>query len=323
MANFRKRSNKWQARVQRKNYPSRTKTFVNLNDAKLWSRKIERSYDLGILHNETSPIKLEEAFKRYLNEINPRKKRHDIERYRIQSWLKHPLSQSYLQNISVQDLSGWVEEKIKCGLKANTIRLHLAVLSHLYSIAEKEWGYEILKNPTIHLYRPKISLLKISRVANHEIKLLIKNTQSFYLPYLIKFALETAMRRSEIINLQWHHIDWSRQLISVEASKNGLNRIVPLTNNIKKILHSCPTKHTKIFPITEHAVSVAFRRAVIRSGLTKISFHTLRHEAISRFFEMGLNPMEVATISGHKSMQMLKHYTHIKPEYLLKKINGE
>ena len=68
---------------------------------------------------------------------------------------------------------------------------------------------------------------------------------------------------------------------------------------------------------------MAFRKACKRAGIKSASFHTLRHEAISRLFEKGLNPMEVSAISGHKSMQVLKRYTHIKTTYLLEKINAK
>ena len=65
----------------------------------------------------------------------------------------------------------------------------------------------------------------------------------------------------------------------------------------------------------------SWQRLIKRSGINNLHFHDLRHEAISRLFEKGLNPMEVSAISGHKSMQVLKRYTHIKTKYLLKKIN--
>jgi integrase len=72
--------------------------------------------------------------------------------------------------------------------------------------------------------------------------------------------------------------------------------------------------------MTPHAISYAFIRACKRGKLDGLHFHDIRHEAITRFFEMGLNVMEVSSISGHKTLQMLKRYTHLKAEDLAKKL---
>jgi integrase len=266
-------------------------------------------------------ITLGDAFKRYLIEVSPRKKRPDIERYRIQAWLLHPLSRRILHNLKIQHLSAWRDEQINQGYSANTIRLHLAVLSHLYTVAQNEWGYEGLKNPVRHLHKPKLPSVRETRMSDNDVDLLISNTQSPYLPSLIRLALLTAMRRSELIKLQWEDIDWSKQLIHLKDTKNGESRQIPIFDKVKVILEGIEGDKGSLFPIKEHAVSVAFRRAVKRSGLENMSFHTLRHEAITRFFEMGLTIPEVASISGHKSWAMLRRYTHLQSETLINKLN--
>jgi len=70
--------------------------------------------------------------------------------------------------------------------------------------------------------------------------------------------------------------------------------------------------------IHEASVSRAFARACRRAGIQGLRFHDLRHEATSHFFEKGLNPMQVAAITGHKALQMLKRYTHLRAEDLAK-----
>lgn len=321
MATFRKRNGKWQVRIQKASGPSQTRTFFTMSDAKLWARKVERDYDLGITEVRLALITLGDAFKRYLIEVNPRKKRPNIERYRIQAWLLHPLSRRILHNLKIQHLSAWRDEQINQGYSANTIRLHLAVLSHLYTVAQNEWGYEGLKNPVPHLYKPKLPGARDIRINDDAITALIQHTQSPYLPSLIQLALLTAMRRSELIKLQWEDIDWSKQLIHLKDTKNGESRQIPIFDKVKVVLESIEGDKGPLFPIKEHAVTVAFRRTVKRSELVNISFHTLRHEAITRFFEMGLTIPEVASISGHKSWAMLRRYTHLQSKTLINKLN--
>ncbi len=77
-----------------------------------------------------------------------------------------------------------------------------------------------------------------------------------------------------------------------------------------------------IWPQKPDAISGAWRPALKRAGITGLRFHDLRHEATSHFFEKGLNVLEVAAITGHKSIQMLQRYTHIKPESLVSKLDG-
>lgn len=321
MATFRKRSGKWQARIQRASGTSQARTFFNLRDAKLWARKVERDVDLGIQDIKPVLVTIGEAFNRYLIEVTPRKKSAAIEQYRIQAWLLHPLSRRILCDLKLSHLAIWRDEQINKGYSANTIRLHLAVLSHLYTVAQHEWGYEDLKNPVRYLRKPKLPRTRETRITDEDVTILIHHTHSPYLPLLIQLALLTGMRRSELIKLQWEDIDFKNQIIYLTDTKNGENRQIPISNKVNTVLKSFEKHQGLLFNIKEHAVSVAFRRAVKRSQLTKISFHTLRHEAITRFFEKGLSIPEVASISGHKSWAILKRYTHLNTSYLAKKLS--
>ena len=320
MATFRKRNGKWQARIQRARGTSQARTFFNLRDAKLWARKVERDVDLGIQDIKPVLVTIGEAFNRYLIEVTPRKKIAAIEQYRIQAWLLHPLSRRILGDLKLSHLAIWRDEQINKGYSANTIRLHLAVLSHLYTVAQHEWGYEDLKNPVLRLHKPKLPGARENRITDEDIETLIQHTQSPFLPILIRLALLTGMRRSELIKLQWNDIDLEKQLIYLTDTKNGDNRQVPIFNQVKAVLQEIEKDNSQLFPIKEHAVSVAFKRAAKRSGLVDISFHTLRHEAITRFFEKGLSIPEVASISGHKSWAMLRRYTHLQSQKLINKL---
>ena len=322
MATFRKRNNKWQARIQISGGPTQARTFHHLKDAKQWARYLETCYQQGLYISKPKTVTLQQALQRYVKEVNPRKKRGQIERYRIYAWIQHKVSLLKLEQVRTHHLANWRDEKIQQGFQPNTIRLHLAVLSHLYTIAKSEWGYENISNPVLGLARPKINLRMIKRISDSDVELLIQHSASKYLPTLIRLALTTGMRRSELIKLTWEDIDWVQQAIHVRNPKNGEDRMIPLFEKTAQVLLDHGVASGNIFPITENAVTLAFKRALKRIGQSTINFHGLRHEAITRFFEKGLTIPEVASISGHKSWSMLRRYTHINTQLLVHKISN-
>ena len=209
------------------------------------------------------------------------------------------------------------------GKAANTVRLYLAIISHLFTVAKTEWGFELIDNPALKIRRPKLPPSSDRRLSDEEIKLICEHTQSLYLANAIKLALHTGMRLSEIIFLNWTMIDFDNRFIKLSVTKNNESRVIPLSEKALLVINTISKDNQRLFPINPHAISVAFRKACKRVGIKSASFHTLRHEAISRLFEKGLNPIEVSAISGHKSMQMLKRYAHIKTSHLLEKMDAK
>jgi integrase len=123
------------------------------------------------------------------------------------------------------------------------------------------------------------------------------------------------MRLGELLALEWRNVDLDRQIAYLPHTKNGESRSVPLSTAAVEVLRWWPRSVSgKVFPQWSRPDSFenAWRRAVERAELPDLHFHDLRHEAASRLFERGLNPMQVAAITGHKSMQMLKRYTHLR-----------
>tara|TARA_B100001093_G_C26855707_1_gene1027313 strand:- start:5384 stop:6358 length:975 start_codon:yes stop_codon:yes gene_type:complete len=322
MASFRKRNNKWQARIQIVSGPTQARTFLRLTDAKRWAQQVETSYQMGIYSDQLKSITLYEAMQRYQQTVSIHKKRPYIEGYRIKAWMNSKLGNLKLEHLKTFHLAKWRDEQIKKSYQPNTIRLHLAVLSHCYKMAKSEWGYEYLINPVTNLARPKLPKVRETRIADQDIALIIKNTSSLLLPSMIQLALYTGMRRSELVKLQWTDVHWDEQYIHLKNTKNEEERFIPLTKKIVMVLKNINVISGRVFNITEHAVTVAFTRAVKRSNLSDMSFHTLRHEAITRFFEMGLSIPEVASISGHKSWSMLRRYTHLGSHEIMQKIDN-
>ena len=130
------------------------------------------------------------------------------------------------------------------------------------------------------------------------------------------------MRQGELIGLRWEHVDLARRIAHLPDTKNGEARTVPLSSTAVDVLRALPRSiHAEVFPgLTTEAVKRAFARARRRAGLEDLHFHDLRHEATTRLFERGLNIMEVATITGHKDLRMLRRYTHLKAEELARKL---
>ena len=323
MASFRKRNGKWQARIQRKHSPSISQSFYELDTAKKWVRKIEREIDLGLISLKPSKTPFSRLLIRYQQEILPLKKNTQADFFRINVILQHKLSRLYIEDIKSHDVASFRDNLVAKGKAANTVRLYLAIISHLFTVAKTEWGFEIIDNPALRIRRPKLPSSSDRRLSDEEINLICEHTQSLYLANAIKIALHTGMRLSEIIFLNWTMIDLDNRFIKLSFTKNNESRIIPLSEKALLVINTISKDTQRLFPINPHAISVAFRKACIRVGIKNASFHTLRHEAISRFFEQGLNPIEVSAISGHKSMQMLKRYTHIKTSHLLEKMDAK
>jgi len=231
------------------------------------------------------------------------------------------LAKRFICTLRSSDFAAWRDLRLKQGRAGNTVKLELALISHLFFVARAEWGFEGLDNPIRYIRKPKLAKGRTRRVTDDEINLLINNTDSFDLPFMLQLAVETGMRRGEIASIKWSDIDFGRRIIQLRDTKNGEDRQVPLSSKALNVIRSIPRRiDGRLFGMTAHAITYAFIRATKRVSLEDLHFHDLRHEAISRMFEKNLNVMEVGTISGHKTLQMLQRYTHLKAENLLEKL---
>ena len=129
------------------------------------------------------------------------------------------------------------------------------------------------------------------------------------------------MRRSEILSILWVNVDLDTRIVVLPDTKNGSKREVPLTTKATQILDRLPRNEDRAFATTDYTIRHGWDRLAKRAGIIGLRFHDLRHEAVSRFFEMGLSVPEVAAISGHKDYRMLASYTHVNVKSLAQKIN--
>ena len=143
--------------------------------------------------------------------------------------------------------------------------------------------------------------------------------RNIYIAPMIEFAIETGMRRSEILKLRWCDVDLENGFASLYDTKNGEDRRVPLTKTSRNILSALQHRDGKIFPISADCVRQAWERTRQKANIKDLRFHDLRHEAVSRLFEMGMSVAEVALISGHKDVKQLFRYTHLNPTNIFEK----
>ena len=284
--------------------------------------------------NRLKKIHLSRALDRYYETVSRFKKGALQEFYRIATIKKSWLSDMYLSDISSIDVAKYRDERLSCinprtkkYISSNTVRLELALLSSVFNIAKNEWG-ACRENPITVLRKPKPTGGRTRRLKKiEEIKLsrYFKSKNNIEAYYIFLFAIETAMRQGEILSLSWDNVSLTNRYATLHETKNGETRTVPLSDRAITILLDVKKQNwssSRVFNYTSNGLKSAWRTATIALKIEDLHFHDLRHEAISRFVELGtLNLIEVAAISGHKSMSMLKRYSHINTQQLINKIN--
>jgi len=201
-----------------------------------------------------------------------------------------------------------------------TVRRELGLLSQILNTAEKEFGIHIPHgNPVSRISLPNYPPGRTRRPTPEE---LAKLEADKTIGAFVILAVETGMRRGEIANIHADHVatvmsqNKEITLLSIPETKTDIPRVIPLSERAQEAIRAILRRKGRYPSLRADSISQAFKRACKRYGIHGLRFHDLRHEATSRFFEMGLNPIEVAAISGHQDLKMLKRYTHIKPEHL-------
>jgi integrase len=332
MATFRKRGPfQWQAQVRKKGHPPQNKTFETRAAAQSWARAIEVEMDKGMFVSraEAESTTLKELIQRYLEEVTPLKKGAAPETIRLQAFMRHPLAQRFVAGIRGVDIARYRDERLR-EVSPATVKRTLVTLGHLFEVARKEWGIYVY-NPVRDIKLPPNGKARDRRLQAGQdgeegeeerlLKACRKARNPFLLP-VVRLALETAMRQGELISLRWEHIDLTRRIAHLPDTKNGESRTVPLSTTAVEVLRELPRSlHGQVFPgLTTEAVKRAYLRAIRSARIVNLRFHDLRHEATTRLFEKGLNIMEVASITGHKDLRMLRRYTHLKAEDLARKL---
>lgn len=331
MAKIRRRGGaQFQACISHKGYPTQYKTFITRRDAERWARETEVDMERGIFASsrEAETTTLGEALGRYAREITPGKRGAGREVNRVKAWQKQPLAARFLASVRGMDLAAYRDERL-AQVGAGTVRLELALISHLYTIARKEWGMESLANPVGAVRKPKATKGRDRRLeAGEERRLLEAAERSGKAPWLaaaINIAVATGMRAGELLSISWDQVKPSQRYIQLDMTKNGDSRAVPLSQAAKAILAGLPRDiGGRVIPIpafkATYSLDKAFAPACADAGIDNLRFHDLRHEAASRFAGV-CSAQELARVMGWRSMQMVLRYYHPRVEDLADKLD--
>lgn len=329
MASIRKRGDKWQAQVRRQGASPVARSFLRKSDAEAWARSIELQIDRGDLQPSKMPtpgMSVGDLLMRYMNEVVPSKRGHIRETVAIRVMLKNKLAGIRLAELTSARLAAYRDERLT-RLKGSSVNRELAILRHLFEVARRDWDVALPENPVKKISKPRNPEARSRRLEPGEwqaLSLACRRSRNPHMVILVEFALETAMRYGELINARWMEVNLAKRTLLISQTKNGTPRVIPLSPRAMEMLQelekSEPVADSRLFPVTYHSAKMAWRRIQKRSGLKDFRFHDLRHEAISRFFEKGLNIAEVALISGHRDPRILFRYTHPRAELIALKL---
>lgn len=327
MATIRKRGSSWHVQIRRQGYPSLTRTFSSHADAVAWARDKERAIDraeLAPTHRELKKTTVGELLDHYERKVTPTKRGADRERFKLRVLRSHSISKASLDKLSGAMVARYRDDRLRV-VTSGTVRRELAILQHCFEVARREWDVPLTANPVRQIALPPPSKARQRRLEPEDMESFWQSVNRARAPWVKPFiilAIETGMRRGELLSIQWQDVDLSARLVRVRETKNGHERVIPLTPIAAETLASLSQKGCQVFPVAPGAVRQAWDRLVSRAAIKDLRLHDLRHEAVSRFFEYGLTVPEVALISGHRDPRMLSRYTHLRPEKVAEKLKN-
>ena len=311
---------KTKAVIRKQGYPTQCKTFTRRSDALIWAKKTESEMERGLYIDLTKAkfVTLETLLDHYYNYCQSRKLKALKFIQAHSRIIKRHLGQLKLAEVNSYQLARYRDKRLET-VSAATVRIELGIVIRTIKLAVTEWGYRLSETPSIEL--PKVNNARNRRLAMDELVCILNAISNKEVRVLVELAIETAMRRGELLNIKYEHIDWAKRTLTIPDTKTYVERTIPLTNKALKLLKlMTPGDDGRLFSLKPDSVSQAFSRGCATARVKDLRFHDLRHEGTTRFFEMGLNVMEVATITGHKDLKMLNRYTHLKAEKIALKL---
>lgn len=338
MQGIEKRINKdgsftYRARIRIKGHPSISESFNSLTLAKKWKRNTESAIDQGRYQFSSLEKKqtLAELVDRYIETVLPAKPKNARNVKQHLLWWKKELGHCLLADIKPIQIARKRDELLaqntfyKKPRSSTTVVRYIASLSHAFSVALKEWGW-VSENLVQKINKPRLPQGRIRFLDKSEMDRLLrvcKESNSFYLYPIVVLALSTGMRKGEILNLKWHDIDFSRNSIVIQTTKNGERRMVPLvglSNELLKNLNS-NDKSRLVFPSNKDLnipmdIRSAWDNALLKAEIKDFKFHDLRHTAASYLAMNQASLLEIGTLLGHKTIQMTKRYAHLSNNHV-------
>lgn len=348
-------STKWKAVIRKAGWPTAVKTFRTKKDAQDWARATEDEMVRGVFIKRAPAERMtvEDALKRYLAEVTTTKRpmtqiseqRHakplieHLGKYSLAALTPDIVAQFRDMRLAGEDRKDKKGKPKPEPRSPNTVRLDLALLGHMFNVAIKEWGLGLIFNPVANIRRPAPGPGRNRRLEADEEKRILEAVDKHSNPmlgWIVRIALETGMRSSEIVSLRRHQVDLEQRVVHLVITKNTRPRTVPLTlaatelfkvalkNPIRPIdtdliFFGEPGRDGKRRPYNFNKIWLDTKRSV---GCADFRFHDLRHERISRWVEGGLGDQKVMAIVGHRSAQMMTKYTHLRAADLVTELDA-
>lgn len=340
---------RFQVKIRLTGIPIVSRVFPSREEAEAWiqatepelharSRQAARQQAQAklIAKFKEQPRIVADLLHRHMQEETVRKKGAEAETHHISSILRYPLARIHLDNLTRSDIKEWRDQRLQ-DVAPSTVNRELNIINAALKLAAHEWDAAVCESVLTSVRRPSNPPGRVRRLSSEEeaaLRQAGEETRNPYVLPILDLALGTAMRRGEILGLEWERISFSHRSIHLIETKNGTSRGVPLSQRVMTVLLSLKQvaahelgcngelNSGPVFPgLTANAFKLAFSRMVERAGLENFRFHDLRHEATSRLFEKGLSVMEVAAITGHKDIRMLQRYTHLQVKDLAAKLD--
>jgi len=326
----------YRVKVRLRGHPSQTATFERITDARRWAQQTETAIREG-RHFRTAEAKrhtLADAIDRYLKHVLPQKPKSQQTQATQINWWKEEIGNYSLADVTpaliaqCRDKLAQGKTRRKMARTPATVNRYLAALSHLFTLASKEWMW-VDDNPLSKVSKMKEPRGRIRFLSDEERARFLEECQKSYSPYLyliVVLALSTGARRMELLGMTWDEVDLTRKVIVLHETKNGERRVLPLTGLALDLMK----QHAKVRQINCDLVfpgkdlkkpidiRTPFENALKRAGITDFRFHDLRHSAASYLAMNGATLAEIAEILGHKSLQMVKRYAHLSEAHTSK-----
>ena len=322
MATIRKGGKGWQALIRRKGYSGpKSKTFATRKEAEIWARATEEQLTPKRPDQPTVPLTLADAIEGFID--GPLKSHRSAanELYPLKASARSWLGSVLLSELRIRHLAIWRDQRLTA-VKANTVMRELRVLRVLLDWARDERGADLQGNPARELRVKAGSDARVAFLSQEEEKKLLNALEQRKNPdnaFLVRLALTTTMRRSELLELRWEDIDLEHRIAHIRRKGSAASghrqshRLVPLSEATLKLLKTRPKGPERIIKTTICGARAAFERSKKEAGLEHLRFHDLRHIAISRLWMEGYSALEISAASGHSDLKMLMRYSHFSP----------
>lgn len=312
-----------------------SQTFDRKQVAQAWikRRETELAEPGAIARANRKGVTIRRMIEQYLDEyerIRPLGKTKSATLNAIkETWLGE-LDDSALTSQKLVEFAQWRMSKAGGGVQAQTVGNDLSHLGAVLSVARPAWGYEVdpLAMPDARKVLRKLGMVSKSKERNrrptleeldklmeHFFEMQVRRPGSIHMPKMIAFAIFSTRRQEEITRIRWDDLDATRQAVLVRDMKNpgqkiGNNVWCHLPGEAWAIVHSMHKGKKEIFPYNGKSVSASFTRACQFLGIEDLHFHDLRHEGVSRLFEMDWDIPRVSSVSGHRDWNSLRRYAH-------------